>query len=450
MKKTAVNTFTEGLITDLNPLTTPQTILTDCKNGTLLTFNGNEMMLQNDMGNTTLLDESGNDVQLKEGYFPIGVKEYGGIMYIVSTNNINTEIGSFPGPKFSELDEVDKSIAETKIIEETIPEGSEQNISQLGKIIPLTDFDLKPGDYFLISLPFSEGEEALTNLNDDDVKRFYKISLININTGRDITSYFNKQKFLTNSKVIEETNNNWFLTKVLDSETNFQDYINSGISQIFPNALGVGKLGYKIELENINYFNLSEQFYGNMPILISPNSTNDYKYTSDYGTDQKITLTNPEDDKWRLYFPSFDIRQNSSFKVNEILISYTLTPLNGGQVITKNDIIITSSDSKGEDIIINMNDISVIRPTYFIDVLNDKDYIIEYTITPRNNHYDRNYSDNIIKYKINLSQDPAIWQSTPQLKKLADNTIGILNKYTHKIDGDGSSEYEALLTKVDW
>ena len=46
-----INSFTGGMNTDLHPLLQPNDTLTDCLNGTLITYNGNEHMLQNDMGN---------------------------------------------------------------------------------------------------------------------------------------------------------------------------------------------------------------------------------------------------------------------------------------------------------------------------------------------------------------------------------------------------------------
>ena len=42
MKKESVNTFSDGLNYDLNPLSTPNTLLTDNVNGTYITFNGDE------------------------------------------------------------------------------------------------------------------------------------------------------------------------------------------------------------------------------------------------------------------------------------------------------------------------------------------------------------------------------------------------------------------------
>ena len=95
-RKETVNTFTDGLISDLNPINTPNTVLTDCLNGTLITYDGNEYTLQNDKGNFPL-----KDCKLQENYIPVGVKEYGDILYIVSYNPItkHVQIGSYPSPE---------------------------------------------------------------------------------------------------------------------------------------------------------------------------------------------------------------------------------------------------------------------------------------------------------------------------------------------------------------
>lgn len=95
-KQEAVNTFSEGLILDLNPLSMPNNALTNCLNGTLLTFNGNENMLQNDMGNCRI-----ETAMLPTGYIPLGSTSFGGIIYIVSYNPIDKkyQIGSFPSPE---------------------------------------------------------------------------------------------------------------------------------------------------------------------------------------------------------------------------------------------------------------------------------------------------------------------------------------------------------------
>jgi hypothetical protein len=100
MKKEVTNEFKDGLNLDLNPIVTPNTVLTDNLNGTFITYNGNEFCLQNDRGN---IDKA----HLNEGFIPIGIKEHNGILYIVSVKEnehsaeedvtYTTEIGSYPG-----------------------------------------------------------------------------------------------------------------------------------------------------------------------------------------------------------------------------------------------------------------------------------------------------------------------------------------------------------------
>ena len=82
---------------DMNPLTTPQTCMSDAVNATLVTFNGNEFTLQSDNGNVQIPGS-----QIKEGYVPVGMTEYGGIIYVALLNpeTNDCEIGSIPSPDF--------------------------------------------------------------------------------------------------------------------------------------------------------------------------------------------------------------------------------------------------------------------------------------------------------------------------------------------------------------
>lgn len=99
----ATNTFQDGLVMDAHPLATPNNVLTNCLNGTLITYNGNELILQNDVGNSKIPIEKDTYVQLKDGFVPIGLKEFGGILYIFSVNPKTNycEIGTFPSPDYS-------------------------------------------------------------------------------------------------------------------------------------------------------------------------------------------------------------------------------------------------------------------------------------------------------------------------------------------------------------
>lgn len=96
MKKEALNTFGEGMVKDLHPLNTPGNVLTNCLNGTIITSNGNEFILQNDVGNGEV-----HTAYLDKGYVPVGMKEHGGIIYVAAHNPITgkSQIGSFPSPQ---------------------------------------------------------------------------------------------------------------------------------------------------------------------------------------------------------------------------------------------------------------------------------------------------------------------------------------------------------------
>ena len=106
MKKTATNQFGDGLVTDFHPLTAKNTTLVDALNATLVTTKGNEMILQNDAGNIRIkIEKENNEIeyaQLSDGFIPVGIKEYNGIIYIASYNNDTGEgeLGSYPSPKY--------------------------------------------------------------------------------------------------------------------------------------------------------------------------------------------------------------------------------------------------------------------------------------------------------------------------------------------------------------
>lgn len=101
-KQIAQNVFTNGLQMDLHPLSSQNTVLTNALNATLITVDGDEMILQNDLGNLKIKDTKGDYVKLTEGFIPIGVKSFNGIAYIVSYNPTTKEgeIGTYPSPKY--------------------------------------------------------------------------------------------------------------------------------------------------------------------------------------------------------------------------------------------------------------------------------------------------------------------------------------------------------------
>lgn len=99
--QSTTNAFQDGITTDLHPLNMPETALTSALNATVFTGNGNEGLLQNDMGNTLIKDSiTGSIMALNDGFIPLGMKEHGGILYIASYNPATKEgeLGSIPSP----------------------------------------------------------------------------------------------------------------------------------------------------------------------------------------------------------------------------------------------------------------------------------------------------------------------------------------------------------------
>lgn len=137
MKKVS-NTFNKGLIMDVSPLSTTGDSLSDCLNGTFCTMNGDELVLQNDMGNGRV-----QTAYLPEGYIPIGTTQLGGIIYVASYNPFTNkcQIGSFPSPQRTS-DKRDK-------LEKEIPLDKDEDIIR----VVLSDEIFKPGDKFYLTIP---------------------------------------------------------------------------------------------------------------------------------------------------------------------------------------------------------------------------------------------------------------------------------------------------------
>lgn len=129
----AVNTFQKGLRLDTHPMVQSNDSLSNALNGTFITMNGNEVILQNDMGNRRI-----DEAYLPPGYVPVGMKEYGGVIYVAAHNPLThtDQIGSFPSP--------------------------ERNIGQEYPNLS-TDIRNKFQDYFI-----SHNNEVTVKINDND------------------------------------------------------------------------------------------------------------------------------------------------------------------------------------------------------------------------------------------------------------------------------------------
>ena len=175
MKKSeAINTFAQGLVMDINPLVAPNDGVCNALNATLITMNGNENVLQNDMGNGRV-----ETAFLPEGYVPLGTTELGGIIYIVSYNPLNKkcQIGSFPSPERNistdKISDLNQTLNNTdfKYDSQTDPKTGAQIGAQTGALVYYLKKELNegltfnPGDKFIV---YGDTIDAnFTNLYDE-------------------------------------------------------------------------------------------------------------------------------------------------------------------------------------------------------------------------------------------------------------------------------------------
>ena len=159
----ATNRFTKGLVMDFSPENTKNEVLTQALNATLLTFNGNELSLQNDMGNARV-----ETAYLPEGYMPVGTCEFGGIIYIVSYNPLEdkSQIGCFPSPERTvSRDELGEAISK---LENSYFQGSDGELKQTTQYVLLKNDNLNPGDKFMICSNSEIYGEKIENIQYKD------------------------------------------------------------------------------------------------------------------------------------------------------------------------------------------------------------------------------------------------------------------------------------------
>jgi hypothetical protein len=175
MKQKTQNTFSNGIIMDLNPLSTPRDVLTDCLNGTIITYNGTEFVLQNDQGNCQV-----DSTHLSPGFIPLGMKEYGGIVYIASLNpeTLVCEIGSFPSPKedFSTTDFGNIGPANFITANYVVDTGDDTVKQQLDKNLKLFEPELmilSPGDLYIVTYTIIDPNSA-NDANPDNINNVTK------------------------------------------------------------------------------------------------------------------------------------------------------------------------------------------------------------------------------------------------------------------------------------
>lgn len=261
----AKNTFEEGLVMDFAPDNTQATTLTSALNATLLTFNGNEMSLQNDMGNGRV-----ETAYLPEGYVPVGTCEFGDIIYIVSYNPIinKSQIGCFPSPERNiSSDEIGGLGQSLKWTDFQGSDGSGPNgeivASSVKKILYGTK-DMTSGDKYIIysaELDSAGNHEYLSDYGNtshqhERFPKLVKIHVVSIEESGKITYLDSSTKwykendfYIQNSKKIVDKPD-------LDS---YRTMVSSAYS-VFSSKVS-GKLALLVELEKITGFSCTWSAY---------------------------------------------------------------------------------------------------------------------------------------------------------------------------------------------
>lgn len=274
MKKlVATNTFQNGLIMDFNPLVSPDGILTHCLNGTTLTYNGNENVLQNDMGNGRV-----ETAFLPEGYIPLGTAELGGIIYIVSYNpqTDKCQIGSFPSPERNisateNYKDSGQSLPKLSINDliKKVPNQPKEVISTSKKLV-FEGIELHPGDKFKVFAdnlyPHILSAYGSTIFNTNDLPRQLKLRVASIDNNGKITYLDNSIKWGKETEGTDESGNKveqyYYIGKGKSdtdlSKIDTDDYRTQLASEysVFQSKTS-GKLCIVAELEVINSFDVS-------------------------------------------------------------------------------------------------------------------------------------------------------------------------------------------------
>ena len=426
MSQETTNTFSEGLIMDLNPLTTPANTLTNCLNGTLITFNGNEFVLQNDMGNGRI-----ETAYLPSGYVPVGIKEHGGIIYVASYNPITnrSQIGSFPSPERNisseELSDIEKIISWSDFWNED-QEGNVVLNSTVARLQLSTNI-IRSGDKFSImmdSQEFSKLYKYISNFNNSTYE----------NKDNATIKYLHN-KLLTLQIATEDSQGN--LIDITDSlkRTTIDDTGNTVVIEFDPKVAQNIKFntGYFIQKFTANSSDLTQyrnsralntynnKVFGNLYIVATLNNITNYSvsvygYKNSSGTSlsqTSITLPDGQTDS---------IAQNNSLLIFEVEYQYNcpdgyIEETSSGKYsidscptedFEPNDVIL------GSHIVLNSNDI----PNYNVD--SHENFLVS--------------SDQIVRENINKDYYKPIYNSETNLYTVNNYYKQVVSSTTGQID----------------
>ena len=275
-KNEVVNTFNGGLVMDLNPISTPNNVLTNCLNGTLITYNGNEYTLQSDMGNGRV-----ETAYLPSGYVPVGIKEHGGIIYVASHNPITgkSQIGSFPSPERNisseELNDSDAVINFSKFTDNLV-----QRIKLFGE-----EAVIRSGDKFsIIMIPNISGTSSdlskllsnYQNILDGKVKclknKLITLDVAVLDSNNNLHSITNTLKRF-NQQTNQEIENSYQLAQDVKLNTEY-------FTQTFDSKLNISDSNSVDRFRSISARNtFNSKLIGNLCIIATLNTISQFEFS---------------------------------------------------------------------------------------------------------------------------------------------------------------------------
>ena len=288
-RMTASNTFTKGLVMDFNPTVTKADCLVNALNTTLLTFNGNEMQLQQDMGNGRV-----ETAYLPEGYIPVGACEFGDIIYIVSYNPLEnkSQIGCFPSPERNvtsdEITDLQQNLVagDFQQLQGSTPTGVIKSMS--AKKIVYGNKNMNPGDKFIIyeeaasdQSVLQENKNTLSDFGNslhthNEWPKLLKLKVVSIEDSGRIVDLNAAVKWYDNDYYLTHLQKQSAGTKPdIDS---YRSLVSSAYS-IFQSKVS-GKLAILAELESIKGFSCTYDVYTSTDTETNKTTYRVYFYTA--------------------------------------------------------------------------------------------------------------------------------------------------------------------------
>ena len=158
-----VNSFQGGLNADTSVYNTSKEVYTYLENGTFITHNGNELILQTDKGNIY-------KSSLKDGYYPIAIKSFGNIAYILSAEVEQFEVTSFLDIIYKEtfaqhfIKNIEPGTYNIKLSTDgTIPPNNQTQHIQITTAKQGTIFSNVLSDTLTFQIQITEIDEIMTN-----------------------------------------------------------------------------------------------------------------------------------------------------------------------------------------------------------------------------------------------------------------------------------------------